>query len=540
MLQLYVILLATFAAFGGFMFGYDIGVINGVKDMRGFRSEMNLTIIDHHRSKNGSLNCAGEDEGENALLGLIVSLFSVGCFIGALVAGGLSDLLGRKFSIICGGIVFFTGGAVQSGSIYLWMVLVGRMVAGIGVGILSMVVPVYNAELAPKNLRGRLVSLNQLFITAGIMVSFLVSLATKDNDLFGWRIALGIQCVLAVILVIGMIFLPETPRWLVKKGKAQKAYSVLKKVRHGVSESDIREEIANIEFTVQDSKSSSIIEIFRDLFRWRIFERLILGMLLQLFQQFTGMNVIMYYSTQIFCSINVKSYIATAIVGTVNFLTSILSIFLVDKVGRKSLLLLGALGMFVSMSLAGILIHVFHVDDGENQIVGYVVALLILVFVFNFSFSWGPVAWVVTSEIFPLTIRGVAVSITTSANWIGNFIVAMVTPILLGNPVLGTAGTFYIISVFLFLAFVFVLLTLPETKGESLERIDQLFSKPWLQRINLFYYLRLGCPWSCKNRGHYNISDITLEKSNIDEDEQKNLIEEVEVSSEIDSSSHSN
>uniref|UniRef100_A0A1X7TWA7 Major facilitator superfamily (MFS) profile domain-containing protein n=2 Tax=Amphimedon queenslandica TaxID=400682 RepID=A0A1X7TWA7_AMPQE len=144
-------------------------VINRVKDMDGFRRTMNLSLVKDEQS-NGSLNCGGTDTNENALLGLVVSLFSIGCFIGALVSGALSDPIGRKLSIIVGGVVFFIGGALQASSFNLWMVLVGRMVAGIGVGILSMIVPVYNAELAPKTLRGRLVSLNQLFITAGIMV----------------------------------------------------------------------------------------------------------------------------------------------------------------------------------------------------------------------------------------------------------------------------------------------------------------------------------------------------------------------------------
>jgi MFS family permease len=187
-------------------------IINGVKDMDGFRDTMNISRVQSDVNvTNGSSNCAGSDENENALLGLIVSLFSVGCFIGALLSGGFSDLVGRKYTIILGSGIFFIGGAIQGGSFFLWMVLVGRMIAGIGVGVLSMIVPVYNAELSPKSLRGKLVALNQLFITAGIMISFCVSLAFAGID-FGWRIALGLQCILATILILGMIFLPETPR----------------------------------------------------------------------------------------------------------------------------------------------------------------------------------------------------------------------------------------------------------------------------------------------------------------------------------------
>ncbi|XP_011409321.2 PREDICTED: probable glucose transporter rco-3 isoform X1 [Amphimedon queenslandica] len=210
------------------------------------------------------------------------------------------------------------------------------------------------------------------------------------------------------------------------------------------------------------------------------------------------MNIIMYYSTSIFCSIDVSSYAATAIVGVINFLTTLITLFIVDKVGRKTLLLVGALGMCVSILAAGLLIHIFNVDEEreggggseeERQVVGYFVALLIVLFVSFFASTWGPVVWVVTSEVFPLSVRGVAVSVTTSGNWNGNFVVAMVTPLLLGS-VLKTAGTFYILAGFLFASFLFVLLTLPETKEESLERIDELFLILWLQKINLFYYMR--------------------------------------------------
>ncbi|XP_019863763.1 PREDICTED: probable glucose transporter rco-3 isoform X2 [Amphimedon queenslandica] len=205
------------------------------------------------------------------------------------------------------------------------------------------------------------------------------------------------------------------------------------------------------------------------------------------------MNIIMYYSTSIFCSIDVSSYAATAIVGVINFLTTLITLFIVDKVGRKTLLLVGALGMCVSILAAGLLIHIFNVDEEreggggseeERQVVGYFVALLIVLFVSFFASTWGPVVWVVTSEVFPLSVR-----VTTSGNWNGNFVVAMVTPLLLGS-VLKTAGTFYILAGFLFASFLFVLLTLPETKEESLERIDELFLILWLQKINLFYYMR--------------------------------------------------
>jgi sugar porter (SP) family MFS transporter len=293
----------------------------------------------------------------------------------------------------------------------------------------------------------------------------------------------------------------------VKKGKVRKADKILHRLRSSSDEEEIKQELNDIENTIKESSDQSVVVIISELLKWKTLQRVILGVILQLFQQFTGMNVIMYYSTSIFCTIGGSNanYIATAIVGVVNFVTTLFTVFVVDKVGRKWLLLSGSFFMFIFILLAGVLIHIFQMDKegSKDVVVGYFVALFIVLFVASFAYSWGPVAWVVTSEIFPLSVRGIAVSITTSGNWIGNFTIAMVTPLLLGS-VLRTSGTFYIISGFLFASFFFVLFTLPETKGESLEKIDDLFNQPWLRRINLFYYLRLGCPW-CRCGGNNSI-----------------------------------
>jgi MFS family permease len=336
-MNLYVWLLTIFAAFGGFMFGYDTGVINGVKDTAGFRETFNVS-----QRSSGNGTCT-EDVKESTLLGLIVSTFSLGCLVGALAAGG---------------------GAVQTASVYVWMMFVGRIVAGIGVGILSMVVPIYNAELAPSGHRGRLVSLNQLAITAGIMVSFLADLlAAKFEE--GWRVALGVQCVFGIVLTVGMLFLPETPRWLSKKRKNERALNTLAKIRRATT-NDVLSELAEIKASLKDSSTTNASQTFKLLLNWNTIQRLLIGVFLQLFQQFTGMNVIMYYSTSIFCKIGVASYISTSVVGALNFFTTILSIVLVDKVGRKALLLVGGAGMLVSMAGAATVLLVFRVEEEEE------------------------------------------------------------------------------------------------------------------------------------------------------------------------------
>ncbi|XP_065840781.1 uncharacterized protein [Oscarella lobularis] len=512
----YVVFLACFATIGGFLFGYDIGIIGGVKDMDAFRREFDIPLLSTctNESHSNVTDITKKCKDAETTLGLVVSTFSLGCLAGALLAGILSDKLGRRKSIIIGGIGFIVGGAIQSASVELWMIFFGRVVAGLGVGFVSMVVPIYNAEVSPKHLRGRLVSLNQLSITAGIMVSFLVNLGCVKFDA-GWRISLGLQCLFALILVCGMMVLPESPRWLVQQGYDEKAKRVLYKLRYvedsRVIQSEdavaaaVEDEFGDIKETCENDKT--LESTWLDLFRNGMWKRTFIGVGIQVFQQFTGMNVIMYYSTTVFHMVNVSKYVATAITGVTNFLATFIAIYLVDKTGRKVLLLLGSVGMAVSVFIAAGLLSPYGCSDGHiSAATGYAVTFFVCLFVVNFAYGWGPTAWVVTSEIFPLRIRGKAVSVTTASNWIANFSIAMFTPLLLDCAVLGVKGTFVLMGVLLTLSFLFVLFTTPETKGKSLEHIDDLFqSQSWLEISDWKRYVSCGNLCSRKRHSSYEI-----------------------------------
>ncbi|XP_062513936.1 glucose transporter GlcP-like [Corticium candelabrum] len=515
----FVIFLAGFATIGGFLFGYDIGVIGGVKDMDTFR-----LVFDMPLRANCSLNSSLQTDELRAdcrhveiTLGWIVGSFSLGCFGGALIAGVMSDKLGRRKTIISGGLMFVVGGSVQSAAVQIWMVFVGRVIAGVGVGVMSMVVPVYNAEVSPKDIRGRLVSLQQLSITAGIMVSFIVNLGCVHFEI-GWRISLGLQCVFAIILILGMIVLPESPRWLVKQGFNSQAQCVLQQLRitRKSAKSDeipsvVLDELQDIQEAVEMDKKMKPAT-WRELLGPKLRKRMFVGFFIQLFQQYTGMNVIMYYSTTLFGLIHVSEYVATALTGVINFLATIAAVYLVDYAGRKVLLLCGSLGMAASVFLAAALLSPYTCSEGVDQTIGYIVTFLVCLFVINFAYGWGATAWVVTSEIFPLRIREKAVSVTTSANWISNFSIAMCTPLLLDCDVLGVRGTFFLMGVFLTLSYIFVLFTTPETKGKSLEHIDDLFTgRSWSEMSRWNYYLKCGCPWKvCRQREYSVIEKLPL------------------------------
>jgi sugar porter (SP) family MFS transporter len=369
--------------------------------------------------------------------------------------------------------------------------IAGRFVAGLGVGSLSMAVPLYLSELAPKEIRGRLISLQQLMITIGIMVAFWVGAGTNylTTDA-SWRIPLGIQIAPAVVLGIGAIFLPFSPRWLINRGRNEEALSVLARLHSQGDKTDPRvvteyeEIIAQVEHERAVSVSSYV-----ELLKGTVRRRLILGILIQIFQQFTGINSIMYYAPAIFKQAGVgensAALIASGVNGVLNVLSTIPPILFLDRLGRRVVLISGALLMGSAMLLCGIVMgataNVFEnpstgqmeVDMSANKAASYFCIVMVYFFVAGFAYSWGPCGWVYPAEIYPLSIRAKGTSITTAANWLMNFIISLFVPIMLTTI---TWGTYIFFGCCCAVMAVVVFLFYPETKGRSLEEMDVVFS----------------------------------------------------------------
>jgi len=451
-----LILTVAVSAIGGLLFGYDVGVINGVLVMDRFKNTFQWKY-------------AYEE-------GFIVSSLQLGCFIGSLIASYFCDRFGRKWSILAGALIFCLGGGTQTLVSALVPLYVGRFIAGLAIGILSMAVPLYLAELSPKHLRGRFVAVQQLAITIGILVSFFITLACAGiPSNLAWRIPFGVQVVISALMAIGMFFLPRSPRWLLSKNLDEPAREGLAKIRGSSGPEVMRE--------YDEMKASIVLEreigsgTWKELFVNRMWRRLIIGVMLQMFQQLTGINAVMYYATQILGKagfVDLKAaLLANAGTGVVNVLMTLPGIYLVDRIGRRILLISGAAMMSVSMTILGVVIAVYG-PEYTNHAAPFVCLLMMYIFTASFAPSWGPIGWIYPSEIYPLRIRAKAMSITTSSNWLFNFIIAQLVPDLMQAI---DWGLYLVFASFALIMMLWVYFVLPETKGKSLEEIDHMFGQ---------------------------------------------------------------
>jgi len=458
--QFRVAMIAVFATLGSVLFGLDIGYIGPIIESVSFKHD-----VAHDRPMSSTTE------------GLIVSLFSIGCMVTAfpLVSSYFLDEWGRKNSIMVGAMVFILGSLIQGTAMGQTQLLVGRFVAGMSIGLLSAVIVLYQSELAPANLRGALSTLYQMGITFGILLAaYLDQLIVDKNE--GWRMVMAIICIPAVGLLLGMAFLPRSPRWLVQKGRRKEALQVLLTIR---SEEEAIQEELEIFQEIEQAKADGE-PAWSELLHGRVFRLLILGVTLQLLQQLVGMNAFMYFGPKIFESIGFSPNLFTTINNFVNFLSTFPAVFLADRAGRRSLMLFSALGMTVACAVMGLvgLMYVEQTDEGtgyavSNKNAGWAIAFSAFFFVFNFAYGFGPIVWVYCSEIFPLRYRARCVGICTLANWVGNFIIAQFTPMLLEGI---QFSTFFVFGAFCLFS-IFLSAWLPETKGVPLELIQDLFDK---------------------------------------------------------------
>jgi len=451
---------AAFSGMGSFLFGLDIGYIG--------------PIIGSSDFKESVAHITDGSEIDSGLEGLIVSLFSLGAIVMAfpVISSYFVDTWGRKPSIVLGGLIFILGGILQATASSMVQMFIGRFTAGLSIGLLSVVVVLYQSEMAPASLRGAFSTLYQLMITFGILIAAIVD-QVMVNHANGWRWVIWIMCIPALILSMGMLFLPRSPRWLVQKGDKDGALEVLLTIR---TEKDAHDELADV-ITEQEASDMMGQPRWVEVFQGKVRRLLLVGVCLQLLQQLVGMNAFMYFGPKIFEGIGFNGNTFTTINNLVNFLSTIPAVMLADVAGRRTLLLCSSIGMTVAclvMGVVGMATMTLN-DDGRwtvsSQAAGWAIAISVFFFVFNFAYGAGPIVWTVVAEIFPLRYRARCVGVCTMANWVGNFLIAEFTPVLLQD--IGF-GTFFVFAFFCLILFV-VSAWLPETKGVQLEKVGQLF-----------------------------------------------------------------
>lgn len=430
--------IAIIAALGGLLFGYDTGVISGA--ILFINKEFQLTSFD---------------------TSIVVSAVLVGATIGALIGGILADVIGRKNTIIISAMVFAIGALLTALALDMATLISGRIILGLAIGAASMTVPLYISEVSPPSIRGKLVSLNQLFVTVGILSSYIIDYFLSLDGL--WRWMLGLAVVPAVILGVGMLFLPQSPRWLVKRGRAQEARQILRRL---LNPAEAEAEIIDIEGNLRIQEKG-----WRELFERSMVHPLIIGIGLAILQQVTGINTIIYYSPTIFemTGINLAStaIFASLSVGIVNVLMTVVAIMVIDKLGRRPLLLIGIAGMSLSLAVLG---TAFAIEE-SGALLGWITVISLMFYIASFAISLGPIFWLMIAEIYPLPVRGRAMSMATIVNWGANLIVALTFLGLI--DLFGKAGTFWCYSIISIGAWIFVFFLVPETKGRTLEQIER-------------------------------------------------------------------
>lgn len=437
-------LIWMFGALGGILWGYDTGVISGA--MLFIKQDIPLSPFQQ---------------------GLVVSGLLVGAMAGAGASGRLSDVWGRRRLILWAAVVFTAGTVGAMLATTAWMLVAFRFVIGIGVGIASVVVPLYLTELAPKQSRGGLTSLMQLLVTVGILVAYVTDYALADTG--SWRWMLGLGAVPAVLLGIGIYFQPESPRWLVKHGRADQARTVLTRLR-GSNAEEVEQELDEIRAADREKEAENAVGV-GELLTPRLRRVVLLGLGLVFFQNFIGINTIIYYAPTLLTTLGFGTsgaILANVGIGVVNVLMTLPALRMIDRVGRKSLLAVGSIGMLVSMLVLGVA-NVVGVSYGPLLVA--ITLGSILVYIASFAVSWGPVQWVMLPELFPLRMRGSAVGMCLVFNWLFNMAVALVFPVLL--DITGPGAMFLLFALMAVLSFWFVQRGLIETKGKSLEAIEQ-------------------------------------------------------------------
>jgi SP family galactose:H+ symporter-like MFS transporter len=437
----FVFAAAGFAALGGLLFGYDTGVISGALIF--IRTQFALTTFQQE---------------------LVVSVVLVGAAVAALSGGRLADIFGRRAMLLVTAVIFIAGAMVCAAAPSLNFLVIGRLIVGLGIGFSTSTVPIYISEVSPPQTRGWQVSLFQLAITIGILAAYLVDYVFSGSS--GWRWMLGLAFVPGAILGLGMIRMPESPRWLAEHGHSGRAREVLARIR---GTENIESEWLEIQKTLTETEERGS---FSDLFGPSVRMALVIGIGLAIFQQVTGINTVIYYAPLIVQSAGISTasgaILATAGIGLVNVLMTIVAMWLIDHVGRRPLLLIGIAGMIISLGVLG---FVFRMPTGGA--LAWLAVVTLMVYVASFAISLGPIFWLLISEIYPLRVRGIAEGTAAGVNWAFNFLVSVTFLTLL--ELLGPSLTFWVYALLAIASWLFSYYLVPETKGRTLEEIEHSF-----------------------------------------------------------------
>ncbi|HEX3910121.1 MAG TPA: sugar porter family MFS transporter [Solirubrobacteraceae bacterium] len=434
----FVLRLAIVAALGGFLFGYDTGVISGALPFIG-------------------KDIGGGEFNEQAYVGSLL----IGAVVGAILSGFSADAISRRRTKIISGCIYVIGALASALSQSAPELIAARFVLGLSVGTASFVSPMYISELAPKRIRGGVTSFNQLMVVSGIMAAYIVNWALKgaaDN----WRWMLGLGALPGLALAIGMYFQPFSPRWLVEQGREKEALQTLRRARGDDEEAE--QELQEIKEAAKEEGG------FRDAWRPQVRPLVAIGLVLAIAQQFIGVNTVIYYAPTIlkFTGLSTSSAITQALsVGITNLLFTIVAIVLLDRVGRRLLLIVGTTGCVLSLAMLG----VFFASSGLQDSASWVALVCLIVYIASFAIGLGPVFWLVISEIFPLSVRSPAMSLSTVGNWSSNFLVSSFFLTLVGA--ISREGTFWLYGGLGVLSLIFFVVRVPETKGRSLEQIER-------------------------------------------------------------------
>ncbi|GBF88955.1 sugar transport protein [Raphidocelis subcapitata] len=464
-----VALIAVVAASGGLLFGFDNGISGGVIAHPDFGPKFFPHMA--HAENKGDAFCKYDDH----LLQLFTSSLFLAAGASAMVGSWTCNKFGRKLTMLAGGLCFLVGTALVAGAVATPMLVVGRIVLGFGVGFACQATPLYLSEMAPHTARGSLNIMFQLAVTIGILAAQLINYGTQYLRPHGWRVSLAMGAVPALLLTVGALILPDTPNALVLRGKKEEGRKVLQRIR-GTEHVDV--EFEDIVEAV--NVASSVGNPYRTIVRRRYWPQLTITILIPVFQQLTGINAIMFYAPQLFEATGASTnaaLLASVVTGVVNVVSTLVAIFLVDRAGRRFLFLEGGTQMIICEVVVGVLIHYNFKNPGNEAMAGAIVAL-ICIYVAGFAWSWGPLGWLVPSEIQPLETRAAGMGIATLMNFLFTFLIGQIfLSVLCGLKY----GTFFLFAGFVVIMTLFVLFCVPETKGVPIEELNEVVTqKHWL------------------------------------------------------------